>query len=115
MTVCTGIFPALHTGILSGKAATGPKELLPIFRQQHSDVKWERKRWVRDGKIWTSGTITNGLDSMAAFMRERFAERAGLVEMVLGMADVGDRGRDYARGGGDDVAGSEGKVGNGTG
>ncbi|KAL9119853.1 MAG: hypothetical protein Q9187_003589, partial [Circinaria calcarea] len=78
MTVCTGIFPALHAGTLSGRAATGPKGLLPLLGKQHPDVKWERKRWVRDGKIWTSGTITNGLDSMAAFMRERFADRAGL-------------------------------------
>lgn len=70
---------------------------------------------MRDGKIWTSGTITNGLDSMAAFMRERFADRTSLVEVVLGLADVGGRGQEYPVKEGGDVAGWEEPVGNGTG
>lgn len=41
--------------------------------------------------------MTNGLDMMAAFMRERWPEKKQLVECMLEIADVGRRGQ-YAGG-----------------
>ena len=64
-----------------------------LTAQSGGHVKFEEKRWVRDGKIWTSGGITNGLDCMAAFMRESFDPEA--VGIVLEMAEVGERGQEY--------------------
>ena len=93
IAVCTGYLPPLHSGILSGKVATAPRSLLPLLKDRHRDVAWEDKRWARDGKVWTSGGITNGLDLMAAFMRETFDGE--MVEAVLRLADVGGRGQEY--------------------
>ncbi|TDL17777.1 class I glutamine amidotransferase-like protein [Rickenella mellea] len=92
-TICSGVLPVASAGILTGKAATGPLAIVPMLRAQFPDVKWEEKRWVHDGKIWSSGGITNGLDMMAAYVRENFP--APLAELVCKGADVGDRGVEY--------------------
>lgn len=42
--------------------------------------------------------MTNGLDMMAAFMRERWPEKRQLIECMLEIADVGERGQEYAGG-----------------
>lgn len=47
------------------------------------------------GVVWSSGAVTNGLEMMAAFMREEFADRKEAVEMVLQMSDVAIRGEKY--------------------
>lgn len=72
--------------------------LLPLLQAQHPETHWEEKRWVRDGDLWTSGGVTNGLDMMAAFMRERWPEKRQLIECMLEIADVGGRGQEYAGG-----------------
>ncbi len=69
--------------------------LLPMLQAQHPETHWEEKRWVRDGDLWSSGGVTNGLDMMAAFMRERWPEKRQLVECMLEIADVGGRGQEY--------------------
>lgn len=56
------------------------------------------KRWVKDreGKVWSSGGVSNGCDMMAAYLRDVYGgERREIVEFVLGIADVGERGEDY--------------------
>ena len=64
-----------------------------MFREQFKEAKWVDQRWARDGKLWTSGGVTNGLDLMAAYMRETFAPE--IVEVMLNVTDVGDRGQFY--------------------
>ena len=44
----------------------------------------------------TLGGLTNGLDMVAAYIRERWP--GPTTEAVLAMADVGDRGIDYKTG-----------------
>jgi len=95
MTVCTGILPALASGVLRSKTVTAPRSMIPMLRGKYPETEFVGKRWVRDGKVWTSGGVTNGLDMMAAFMREGFGGESELVETVLGLADVGDRGQEY--------------------
>lgn len=97
MTVCTGVIPVLRSGVLGQKTVTAPRLLIPGLEKEFPDVEFVEKRWWRDGKVWTSGGVTNGLDMMAAFCREGFGEGEGgvVVETVLGMADVGERGQEY--------------------
>ncbi|KAI4136116.1 MAG: hypothetical protein LQ347_000045 [Umbilicaria vellea] len=98
LIVCTGVFVALPTRLLASKRATAPKMLLPMLQAQYPETCWEEKRWVQDGELWSSGGVTNGLDMMAAFMRERWPEKRQLVECMLEIADVGGRGQEYAGG-----------------
>lgn len=97
LSVCTGIMPLAQSGVLKGKTATGPLPLIPTaLRHGFPDTKWEdERRWTRDGNVWTSGGITNGLDMMAGFMRTYYGDRPQLVELVLGAANVGDRPVEY--------------------
>ncbi|KAL8710312.1 MAG: hypothetical protein Q9220_005082 [cf. Caloplaca sp. 1 TL-2023] len=95
MVICTGYTATLFSGILDGKEATAPKELLPMLRSEAPAVKWVEKRWTRDGKLWTSGAVANGMELMAAFMRSEFGEQRELVETVLGMSDMPVRGQEY--------------------
>jgi len=58
MTVCTGIFVAAYAGVLDGKKATGSRALVSmILKKKFPKVEWSEKRWVQDGKIWTSGKL----------------------------------------------------------
>ncbi|KAI4239330.1 MAG: hypothetical protein L6R40_005545 [Gallowayella cf. fulva] len=95
LTICTGYIPALYSGIFEGKTATAPQGLLPMLREEKPEVKWVEKRWVRDGKVWSSGAIANGVEMMASFMREEFGEQREITETMLGLADFAKRGTVY--------------------
>ena len=99
LIVCSGILPAAFSGILHNKTATAPLGLLPTVRERLPDIKWVAKRWVVDeeGKIWTSGGVTNGEDMVAAFLREsdKLGVSLELVKLICALADVGERGQDY--------------------
>ena len=97
MTVCKGVIPVLASGVLAQMTVTVPRLLIPGLVAKFADVKFVEERWWLDGKVWTSGGVSNGSDMMAAFAPEGFARGEGalVVEMVLGMADVGERGQEY--------------------
>lgn len=67
ITICGGVEVALQAGILEGKTATAPRFMLDLLRQQAPTTTWLSKRWVNDGKLWTSGAFLNGLDLMYNF------------------------------------------------
>jgi transcriptional regulator GlxA family with amidase domain len=54
LTVCSGMYVAAHAGVLNGKRATGTAPAAELAKK-FPKVKWEDKRYVNDGKIWTSG------------------------------------------------------------
>jgi len=54
LTVCSGMYVAAHAGVLDGKKATGTAPAAELAKK-FPGVKWEDKRYVNDGKIWTSG------------------------------------------------------------
>lgn len=58
LTICTGIFPAGHSGILKDRTCTGPRGLLSKLRSDFPGAKFQEKRWTRDGNLWTSGLTT---------------------------------------------------------
>lgn len=106
LVVCTGIFPLAHSGILEGRECTGPRPLIDMkLRKLAPGAKWrDDRRWVVDqkkasngeGELWTSGGITNGLDMVAAYLRDRMSPE--LAGFVCQMADVGDRAAEYEQG-----------------
>ncbi|KAL6922401.1 hypothetical protein FSST1_006427 [Fusarium sambucinum] len=67
IAICGGVFVPMVAGLLEGKTATGPRMNLDELRNLSPNTNWVEKRWVRDGKLWTSGTLLNGTDLMHAF------------------------------------------------
>ncbi|KAF2429100.1 class I glutamine amidotransferase-like protein [Tothia fuscella] len=95
LTICGGFVGPLEAGILQGKAATAPRTMLKILRESAPDVHWVEKRWARDGKLWTSGTLLNGIDLMAAFIRDTWGENDTLQNFLLKAGGVTTRDVDY--------------------
>jgi transcriptional regulator GlxA family with amidase domain len=84
ISICGGVQVPLQAGLLDGKKATGPRPMLPVLRQQAPTTEWFEKRWVRDGKLWTSGALLNGLDLMHEFTHENWGRRESKEESLLG-------------------------------
>ncbi|EKG09059.1 ThiJ/PfpI, partial [Macrophomina phaseolina MS6] len=102
LCICTGIFPTAASGVLEGRAATGPLVMLSTLRAQHPEIQWNNtRRWEKSvgtagsGDIWTSGSIANGVDLMCAFMRERFSESKELMDMMIKLATIPERESAY--------------------
>lgn len=74
LAVCTGSIVLAKAGVLAGKSAMSNKILLKaIGKDVAFGARWVYKgRWMRDGKIWTCGGVTAGLDMTAAWMLENF-------------------------------------------
>lgn len=62
LLICGGFMAANAAGLLRGKTATAPRVFLESVRKDSPETNWIDRRWARDGKIWTSGTLLNGLD-----------------------------------------------------
>ncbi|KAF7196024.1 Isonitrile hydratase [Pseudocercospora fuligena] len=83
LSICAGMMVFLQAGVLDGKTATGPQPFLSILKEKHPETNWVEKRYVRDGKIWTSGALLNGLDLMKAFVTETFGGPGTLAEAII--------------------------------
>ena len=92
----------LQAGILDGKRATAPRQMLAQLKRDIPGVKWLDQRYVHDGKLWTSGSLLNGTDMMAQFALEAFGARNGEKEKLADyMVDVccwPSRGVEYKEG-----------------
>ncbi|KAF2119341.1 class I glutamine amidotransferase-like protein [Lophiotrema nucula] len=96
LTICSGIFVAGFAGVLDDKHATGTRGVMDILKKEFPKVTWEDKRYYQDGKLWTSGGITNGMDMVATYLRYRWP--GPLPETILSMADVDVRAQEYSQG-----------------
>ncbi|KAH8657882.1 class I glutamine amidotransferase-like protein [Xylariales sp. PMI_506] len=76
LTICGGIDVPLRAGILEGRTVTGPRAMLDMLRQLAPSTEWLEKRWVHDGKLWTSGALLNGADMVHAFAHEHWGSAA---------------------------------------
>ena len=72
-SVCTGAWILGATGLLQGKEATThwyrAEEMLTKY-----GADFKQKRWVRDGKYWTSAGVTAGLDMALALVNHLFGK-----------------------------------------
>ena len=94
--ICAGFMPALQAGLLDGKHATGPREMLPMLRKDAPHVQWTEKRWEHDGKVWTSGALLNGQDMMRAWVEENMnVEEGSLPGIGLAFGGWPVRDREY--------------------
>lgn len=84
LTICGGMFPAQLAGVLEGKTATAPRFIVPELQKQDPRTTWVEKRAVRDGKLWTSGALLNGLDLMREFIKEYWPELASVGAPLAG-------------------------------
>lgn len=95
ITICAGMQVALEAGLLEGKKATAPREMLPMLRQSAPGVDWQEKRWEQDGKMWTSGALLNGLDLMRVFAEETWGKQTGLVDWAVKLGHWPKRDQQY--------------------
>ncbi|RAL08919.1 uncharacterized protein BO97DRAFT_472823 [Aspergillus homomorphus CBS 101889] len=97
LTVCGGFEPALAAGILEGQTATGPRFMLPRLRQESPGTNWVEKRYVcsDSGKLWSTGTLLNGLDMVAAFGRSVWGGEGSLVDNMIKKGYFPERDVDY--------------------
>lgn len=67
------------------------------MKQKAPDVEWVEKRWTtnENGKLWSSGAVTNGTDMMAAFVREAGVIAPEIGNVICMMHDIGDRSQEY--------------------
>lgn len=75
LSVCTGSFLLHAAGLLSGKRATTHWASLDRLRAL-GDVDVMERRFVQDGKVWTSAGVSAGTDLMLAFIASEAGEQA---------------------------------------
>jgi transcriptional regulator GlxA family with amidase domain len=97
LAICGGVAIPLQAGILEGKTATGPRFLLNAMRQMAPNTDWVEKRYVQDGKLWTSGTLLNGTDMMLAFAKSVWGKRGADVGAINVVENAGRLGAWPAR------------------
>jgi transcriptional regulator GlxA family with amidase domain len=96
ITVCGGMMQAHEAGILAGKTATAPRFMIEQLKEQDPRTTWVEKRYVHDGKLWTSGALFCGVDLMRAFVVETWGvEKKQMVERCLELGCVPIRNVDY--------------------
>ena len=96
LCICAGFLPVLAAGILEGKTLTAPIPMLPMMRQAAPGIKWVTRRWAQDGKVWTTGSLLNGMDMMAAFGRHTWGGKDSLVDHMIRVGYWPERDVDYA-------------------
>ncbi|KAJ4295071.1 hypothetical protein N0V90_007079 [Kalmusia sp. IMI 367209] len=92
LTICGGMIPAQIAGVLAEHTCTAPRFMVSLLQQQDPRTKWVEKRAVRDGKIWTSGALLNGLDLMQEFAKTYWPE---LAEVAIPLGGWPERSLEY--------------------
>ena len=87
VTVCFGMLGPMMAGLFEGKTVTAPRFALDGFKAVTPNTTWVDKRWAQDGKLWTSGTLLNGLDVISAFIQHTWPSGEGtLTDVIIKMA-----------------------------
>ena len=85
LTTCIGSLWLASAGVLDGKRATTNRGALELARVLYPNVEWVDERWVKDGKIWTSGGAGAGIDMVGEFARGKWNK--GFVNYQLSALD----------------------------
>jgi len=76
LTVCTGSMAIAQAGVLDGLHVCSNKMVLKMFAEAgtlNKKVKWVGdRRWIVDGRVWSSAGITAGIDLSAEFAKVHF-------------------------------------------
>lgn len=81
LSVCTGSFLLQKAGLLVDHKATTYWSALEEL-QQFDELKVVQERYVQDGKIWTAGGISSGIDLALALIAHVAGEEiAGKIQM----------------------------------
>jgi transcriptional regulator GlxA family with amidase domain len=81
LSVCTGSFILHSAGLLKAKKATTHFSMLDNLRDLQG-VEVVEKRFVKDGKIWTSAGVSAGIDmALDLIAREAGEETAGSLQL----------------------------------
>ena len=99
--MCSGILSVAASGILDGKVATGPLSMVPMLRELFPKVLFrDTHRWEKSeahggcGEVWSSGSIIDGVDEAAAFVRAHWP--AEIAEPMIYAASVPERPVEYS-------------------
>lgn len=84
LAICGGFVPAQLAGVLAGKTATAPRPFVSMLQKEDPRTIWVERRWVQDGKTWTSGALLNGLDAMRQFMLQHWPELSAICTSLGG-------------------------------
>lgn len=81
LSVCTGSFILHSAGLLKSKKATTHFSMLDNLRDLDG-VEVVEKRFVKDGKVWTSAGVSAGMDmALELIAHEAGEETAGMVQL----------------------------------
>lgn len=72
-SVCTGGWILASTGLLKGKNATTNWYRPETFFAKNG-ITFQKKRYVKDGKYWTSAGVTAGMDMSLAIIQDIFGD-----------------------------------------
>lgn len=72
----TGAWLIARSGYLHGCAATLHWQLLDEFAETFPQTRVVTDRFVRDGRFWTCGSASAGLDLMLLYIKDRFGASA---------------------------------------
>ena len=91
LSVCTGSFILHSAGFLKSRKATTHFSMLDNLRDL-KDVEVVEKRFVKDGKIWTSAGVSAGIDmALELIAQEAGEETAGEVQLYAEYYPAGTR------------------------
>jgi transcriptional regulator GlxA family with amidase domain len=80
-SVCTGALVLAHAGVLAGKRVTTHHGAFDRLPELDPTVEVVRDvRYVKDGKVWTSGGISAGLDMSLAMVKQLLGDHEPVVE-----------------------------------
>ena len=83
LSVCTGMFLLQKAGLLDGKSATTYWRALPELRL-FKQVNVVEERIVKNGKLWTAGGISSGIDLALELIADVAGkEVAGQVQLLF--------------------------------
>ena len=79
LTVCTGSALAAAAGLLDGRKATGNKKAFDWTASMGPEVLWNRDaRWTKDGKYYTAGGVSAGIDMALGFTADIYGKEKAL-------------------------------------
>jgi len=82
LTVCTGASILQATGLLGDARVTTHWKAIPSLRKTGANVVEERV--VQDGKLWSGGGVTSGIDLALSYLASREGRKvAGEVQLYL--------------------------------